>query len=119
MRDEEYQATFQETDYPDPTLSPSIFIEMNQKTFQSLAVPTLEITPVPSKNKLKLKDYDFKNNTHFGYDSDNQCGTFIDSVAGEYDYYDEKGLPGSMMGYCRNINDTQYESDNLVLLSNS
>ena len=54
-----------------------------------------------------------------GYNSANKYGHFIGYVSGEDDYDDDKDIPDSMVGECRDGNDTIYEGVKLVLLINS
>ena len=55
----------------------------------------------------------------FGYESYNQCGTFIDDVAVGEGYYYDKYILDSMVGGCRYVNETRYDSGELVLLRDS
>ena len=73
-----YQASSQEYDYLYTILPPYFYIETNHELFESLSVPALGIPPVPPRNKFKFTDYDSDNYARCGYDSDNQCGTFLD-----------------------------------------
>ena len=95
-RDDTDHASSQETDYSDPTSPPSFPIETNRALLQSTAAPAVGIPTVPSRNKFKFKDYDSDDDTHYGYDSDNQCGNFLDDVAGEEDYDYDKDIQDSM-----------------------
>ena len=59
------------------------------------------------------------NDAQYGYDSDNECGLFLDDVSGEYDYDDNKDLIDSTVGECRGVNETTDEAGKIVLCSDS
>ena len=54
-----------------------------------------------------------------GYNSANKYGHFLGYVSGEDYYDDDKDIPDSMVGECRDINETRHEGGKLVLLSDS
>ena len=60
-------------------------------------------------------DYD----AHCGYEYENECVPFIDTVSVEEDYGDVKYLPYYIVRECRVGHNNIYESDKLVFLSDS
>ena len=74
-----------ETNYSDLTYYSYFTIKINRAIIQSMDIPAVGISPVPSNRKLKFKDCHLENDTQCGYDSDNQCIKFLDTVAGEED----------------------------------
>ena len=52
----------------------------------------------------------------YGYDSDNECETLLDAISVEEGCDDDKDIPDSMVGGCREGNEITFEAGNLVLL---
>ena len=48
--------------------------------------------------------YNLYDDARCGYDSYNECGTFLDAVLGEEDYDYDKVIPYSMVGKFREVN---------------
>ena len=96
-----------------------VSIETDRALLQYTAVPAVGIPPVPPNNQFEFEDYDSDDDARCGYGSDNECGPFLGAVMGEDGYDDDKGLPDSMVGECRDGNETTDKEGKLVLLSNS
>ena len=70
------------------------------------AILAVNILILPSNNKFKFNDYDFYDDARCGYNFDNQWETVLYYVSVEEDYYDDKDLSNSMLGYCTRVNET-------------
>ena len=118
-RDDTDRTSLEGTDYSDPTSPPSFPINTNCALLQSPAVPAIGIPPIPPKKKFKFKNYDSDNDACCGCDSDNQCGNFLDAVAGENDYDDDKDFIDTIVGECKDGNETTDDPGKFVLLTDS
>ena len=55
-------------------------IGTSRALFKYLAIPSVGIPPIPSNKNFKIKDHDLEDDARCGYDSDNECGHFLNAI---------------------------------------